>query len=127
LLTGQISLLQKVSGDFDTALIYLSDHGESLGEGGVHLHGAPYEVAPPEQLHIPLIVWMSDGYRARFGIDDGCMRRQANGAYSHHNLYHTLLGAMAVRTDFYRGGMDVLGACRARGGLMWPVAWERRM
>jgi lipid A ethanolaminephosphotransferase len=112
-LTEQISRLRGVSTTFDTALIYLSDHGESLGEGGVHLHGAPYEVAPPEQLRIPLIVWMSDGYRARFGIDDACMRRQAARAYSHDNLYHTLLGAMGVRTDFYQGAMDVLEACRA--------------
>lgn len=114
-LSGQISRLRKASRDFDTALIYLSDHGESLGEGGVHLHGAPYEVAPQEQLRIPLIVWMSDGYRARFGIDNACMRRQVTGAYSHDNLYHTLLGAMGVRTDFYQGAMDVLEACRAGG------------
>jgi lipid A ethanolaminephosphotransferase len=114
LLTRQIGLLRKLSGEVDTALIYLSDHGESLGEGGVHLHGAPYEVAPQEQLRIPLIVWMSDGYRARFGIDGGCLRRQAGKSYSHDNLYHTLLGAMAARTDFYRGDMDILEACRAR-------------
>jgi lipid A ethanolaminephosphotransferase len=115
LLTQQIGMLQKASGDFDTALIYLSDHGESLGENGVHLHGAPYEVAPQEQLRIPMIVWMSDGYRARFGVDGACLRRQLSRPYSHDNLYHTLLGAMAVRTDHYRGAMDVLDACRTGG------------
>jgi lipid A ethanolaminephosphotransferase len=115
LLAAKIGLLRKASDRFDTALIYLSDHGESLGENGVHLHGAPYEVAPEEQLHIPLIVWMSDGYRARFGIDGACMRRQLSRPYSHDNLYHTLLGAMGVRTDFYRGKMDVLEACVAAG------------
>ena len=115
LLSEQIGLLRKASSRFDTALIYLSDHGESLGENGVHLHGAPYEVAPEEQLRIPLIVWMSDGYRARFGIDGACLRRQLSRPYSHDNLYHTLLGAMGVRTDFYRGKMDVLDACRAAG------------
>ncbi|MDB5760523.1 MAG: hypothetical protein JWM30_3812, partial [Burkholderia sp.] len=115
LLTQQIGMLQKASGDFDTALIYLSDHGESLGENGVHLHGAPYEVAPQEQLRIPMILWMSDGYRARFGVDGACLRQQLSRPYSHDNLYHTLLGAMAVRTDHYRGAMDVLDACRTGG------------
>jgi lipid A ethanolaminephosphotransferase len=115
LLVEKIGLLRKASDSFDTALIYLSDHGESLGENGVHLHGAPYEVAPEEQLRIPLILWMSDGYRARFGIDNACMRRQLSRPYSHDNLYHTLLGAMGVRTDFYQGKMDVLEACMASG------------
>lgn len=115
LLTGQIALLRKVSDRFDTALIYLSDHGESLGENGVHLHGAPYEVAPGEQTRIPLIIWMSDAYRARFAIDSACMRGQLPRPYSHDNLYHTLLGAMGARTDFYRGAMDVMETCRATG------------
>ena len=64
---------------------------------------------------LPLIVWMSDGYRARFGIDGACMRRQLSRPYSHDNRYRTLLGAMGVRTDFYQGKMDVLGACMAAG------------
>ena len=115
LLTEMIALLQKVSGRYDTALVYLSDHGESLGENGVHLHGAPFEVAPQEQLRIPMLLWMSEGYQARSGIDGDCMRRQRSEPTSHDNLYHTLLGAMAVRTDFYQGAMDVLEACR-RGG-----------
>ena len=115
LLAQQIDLLQKVSDRFDTALIYLSDHGESLGENGVHLHGAPFEVAPLEQTRIPMLMWMSDGYRARFGIDSACMQRQQTAALSHDNLYHTLLGAMGARTDFYRRGMDIAAACRSAG------------
>ncbi len=115
LLAEQIRLLRSVSDRYDTALVYLSDHGESLGENGVHLHGAPYEVAPQEQLRIPMLVWMSDGYQARAGIDGACLQRQRSTPYSHDNLYHTLLGAMAVRTDFYRGAMDVLAHCRAAG------------
>ena len=113
LLARQIALLQKAADRFDTALLYLSDHGESLGENGVHLHGAPFEVAPQEQTRIPMLMWMSDGYRARFGIDSACMRRQQTAAYSHDNLYHTLLGAMGARTDFYRRGMDIAAACRS--------------
>lgn len=63
----------------------------------------------------PLIVWMSGGYRARFGIDGACMRRQLSRPYSHDNLFPTLLGAMGMRTDFYQGKMDVLEACMAAG------------
>lgn len=113
LLAQQVALLQKVSDRFDTALIYLSDHGESLGENGVHLHGAPFEVAPEEQTRIPMLIWMSDGYRARFGIDSGCMQRQQSNAYTHDNLYHTLLGLTGMRTDFYRRAMDIAAVCRS--------------
>ena len=46
-----------------TALLYVSDHGESLGEAGLYLHGAPYFLAPEFQIKVPMILWMSDGFQ----------------------------------------------------------------
>ncbi|HEV2612922.1 MAG TPA: phosphoethanolamine--lipid A transferase [Noviherbaspirillum sp.] len=110
-LARKIEILKKAS-RFDTALLYVSDHGESLGEKGVFLHGAPYPVAPDEQKRIPLIFWMSDGYAQRMKLDQACLQRQLPLRFSHDNIYHTLLGATETRSDAYRSGMDMLAPCR---------------
>lgn len=112
LLKEKIDILKQASGEFDSLLIYVSDHGESLGENGVHLHGLPYEWAPPEQTRVPLIIWTSDGYADRFRLDGDCLRRQAEGQYSHANVYHTLMGAMQADNALYRKDLDILAACR---------------
>jgi len=69
-----IDKLEALSDRFNVALIYLSDHGESLGEHGMYLHGAPYLFAPSQQTHIPLLLWMSEDYAKTFGIDEACLR-----------------------------------------------------
>jgi len=56
-LSQVIELLKQNSPRFEVGLIYASDHGESLGENGMYLHGLPYMIAPKTQTHIPLIVW----------------------------------------------------------------------
>jgi lipid A ethanolaminephosphotransferase len=111
-LAAQIALLESRSGRFDSALLYVSDHGESLGENGVFLHGAPYAAAPQEQKRIPLLLWMSDGYQKRMGIDGDCLARRLGQPLSHDNVYHTLLGMMATRDRHYRASMDLLAGCR---------------
>jgi lipid A ethanolaminephosphotransferase len=115
-LAEQIGLLKQASDRFDTALIYVSDHGESLGEHGIYLHGAPRGIAPDEQKHIPFFIWMSPAYMQRMRIDAACLRRDLGKRFSHDNLYHTVLGAMALRNDAYREDMDMLEACRKDGG-----------
>ena len=115
-LAAQIAMLAAASDRFDTALLYVSDHGESLGENRVYLHGAPFASAPAEQKRVPFMLWMSEGYRQRMGVDGPCLRRQLGRRFSHDNVYHTLLGAMGARSERYRGEMDVLAACRADGG-----------
>ena len=52
--------------DINTALIYLSDHGESLGENGLYLHGAPYYIAPDEQKIVPMVMWFSEPFNLNF-------------------------------------------------------------
>lgn len=111
-LARQIKILKSLSDRFDTMLIYVSDHGESLGENGLYLHGAPYAFAPEEQTNVPLIFWMSDGYRKRFSINAACISAQLNKQFSHDNLYHTVLGAMGVTNAVYRRAMDMLDSCK---------------
>lgn len=108
-----IDLLAK-QGGHDAAMLYLSDHGESLGEYGLFLHGAPYAVAPRQQLHVPMTLWLSPGFVADDGIDMACLREAAKQPASHDNLFSTVLGAFDVRTAVYRKDRDLLAACRAR-------------
>jgi lipid A ethanolaminephosphotransferase len=111
-LARQIALLKSLSDRFDTLLIYVSDHGESLGEKGLYLHGAPYVFAPDEQKKVPFILWMSDGYRQRFSFEKPCLQSQLAKPFSHDNLYHTVLGAMGVKNAVYQDHQDMLAACR---------------
>lgn len=98
--------------DRDTALLYVSDHGESLGEKGLYLHGMPYAIAPAEQLEVPMVAWFSDGWRRSMGLDDACLHRQTAGGYSHDHLFHTVLGLTDVKTALYEPAQDIFLACR---------------
>lgn len=100
--------------DADTVLIYASDHGESLGEKGMYLHGAPWAIAPDEQTRIPMILWMSDGFKKRQGIDAECAAQRALKPSSHDNLWSTILGLTGVKSSAYKPADDLLGACRRR-------------
>ncbi|MBK1687977.1 phosphoethanolamine transferase [Rubrivivax gelatinosus] len=116
-----IDLLERHSAERDVALIYVSDHGESLGERGMYLHGTPYLLAPREQTQVPMLMWFSPEFlrNARLGI--ACLRRNAEqGAYSHDNLYHSLLGLFAVQTRVYEPELDLFAACREPGPASLP-------
>jgi lipid A ethanolaminephosphotransferase len=114
-LARTIALLRRNANRYDASLLYVSDHGESLGERGLYLHGMPYAFAPPEQTHVPMVMWLSAGAQQRFGIDTGCLRGKRGESLSHDNLYHSMLGLLDVRTVVYRSERDVLRACRAPG------------
>jgi lipid A ethanolaminephosphotransferase len=110
-LAQQIHLLESLSDVADSLLIYVSDHGESLGEHGLYLHGAPYALAPEEQIRVPLLIWTSEGYRQRFSVDDGCIKTELHRSLTHDNIYHTALGALGVRNAHYNQQLDLLGSC----------------
>ena len=97
--------------DVDTALLYFSDHGESLGENNVYLHGAPYMLAPAEQTRVPMMLWMSDGFSARFGIDRTCLNARRGQALSHDNVFHSVLGMLDIRTAVLNPRLDLFHAC----------------
>jgi len=91
----------------DTAalLIYVSDHGESLGENGMYLHGIPYAMAPDVQKDVPLIVWMSDEFVRWKAVRID--RLESQRAHSQRDIFHTVMGAFSMRSDAYLAGYDV--------------------
>jgi lipid A ethanolaminephosphotransferase len=103
-LTKTIGLLKENSTGFDTALLYFSDHGESLGEYNIYLHGLPYAMAPDSQKHIAAFFWFGDGFK----IDRESVRKKSAAPFSHDNLFHTVLGLMKVETSAYDKGLDIL-------------------
>jgi lipid A ethanolaminephosphotransferase len=96
----------------DTALVYVSDHGESLGENGLYLHGVPYAIAPDVQTRVPMLMWLSDGLARRQGIDVECLRQRGLQPASHDHLFHSMLGLLDVRTALYEPSLDLFAACR---------------
>lgn len=108
-----IELLQRHAAQRDGALVYLSDHGESLGERGMYLHGTPYLIAPQEQTHVPMVMWFSPGFAQQAGLDLACLRAHAaTRAYRHDHFYHSLLGLLDVRTRVYEAHLDLFAPCR---------------
>lgn len=111
ILSTVIDKLKARENSIDPAMIYMSDHGESLGENGLYLHGAPYIIAPSQQTHVPFVLWQ--GAEMKASVDAGCLTKRAGEDASHDNLFHTALGLMAVKTSVYTPKLDVLSACRA--------------
>lgn len=95
-----------------TAMVYVSDHGESLGEGNVYLHGLPYAFAPEFQRHVPMMAWLSPKLQEDFGIDTACLARRRELPLSHDNFFHSVLGLLDVRTKTYDARLDIFAACR---------------
>ena len=95
----------------DTAMIYVSDHGESLGENNLYLHGVPYRIAPDTQLKVPMVMWLSSGLVADRGIDTQCLRKTLATPASHDNLFSSVLGLMQVRTETYDRNQDLFAPC----------------
>ena len=110
-----IELLKAHQEKFTTSLVYLSDHGESLGEKGVYLHGLPYAIAPEFQTRVPLLIWLSPDYQQRYAVDYTCLNRLATSQkYSQDNLFSTLLGMTGVQTREYVAADDILATCRSK-------------
>jgi lipid A ethanolaminephosphotransferase len=99
--------------DLATSMIYISDHGESLGENGTYLHGLPYFAAPETQIRVPMIAWLSTEYAQTMRLDASCLRGRASEPLSHDNLFSTVLGMMNVQTTVYDRNLDAFAACRA--------------
>jgi len=95
----------------DTAMLYFSDHGESLGENNVYLHGTPYFFAPREQTQVPMMFWMSDSFGARFRIDRRCLAQRRSEPLSHDNVFHSVLGMLDVNTAVLNPRLDIFHAC----------------
>ncbi|AXX96434.1 phosphoethanolamine transferase [Arcobacter ellisii] len=110
-LSKVINFLKPYSNTHETAMFYMSDHGESLGENGFYLHGMPYMIAPNEQKHIASLLWLGDGeMKEDYNIEK--LNTYKNKEFSQDNLFHTLLGLFEVETDVYKKDMDILNDSR---------------
>ncbi len=108
-----IDLLRSNARRFDTAMLYVSDHGESLGESGLYLHGIPYALAPREQTQVPMLLWLSEELSEHQGIDVACLRARRHDLLSHDYLFHSILGLSSVSTAIYRPERDLFRPCRS--------------
>ncbi len=112
-LNETIELLKQYSDDYEVAMLYVSDHGESLGESGFYLHGTPYAIAPKEQTEIPLIFWGEEQFINNHQIDPICLRDKAqHDDYSHDNIFHTLLGILQIQTMIYEPNLNIFKECQ---------------
>lgn len=111
-LAKTIAFLKSEQKDYHTAMWYLSDHGESLGENGIYLHGLPYSIAPKEQTHIPMVMWFSDGFLSSFGLKKGCLASKTDSPVGQDNLFHTVLGMLQIQSKYYDKALDLSASCR---------------
>ena len=96
------------------AMLYVADHGESLGEKNLYLHGLPFAVAPAEQKTVPLITWLSPGFEQFSRVNTRCLQANRDKPLSHDHLFHSVLGLMAVKTTVYQRERDFFAACEGR-------------
>ena len=97
-----------------TAMLYVSDHGESLGEKGLYLHGMPFMMAPKEQTHVPMALWLSKPMQSQLGWDGACWKKQVDDAVAHDHYFHSVLTLSQVKTRMYKPELDVFSACPKR-------------
>lgn len=117
-LARTIEQLSAHAGQVDSALLYVSDHGESLGEHGLYLHGLPYAIAPDVQKQVPMVFWASSRFERGAGLAAGCLQgplrqRAQAGGVAHDHVFHTLLGLLDVHTALHEPALDLVASCRS--------------
>jgi lipid A ethanolaminephosphotransferase len=112
MLDRSIEWLSGQSARFDPMLLYVSDHGESLGENNMYLHGMPYALAPREQTHVPMLLWLPPQAEAGIGVARACLQERRDQPLSHDNLFHTVLGLMGVSSGLRNPALDLTAPCR---------------
>lgn len=111
-LNDAIKILSNNKENFNVALIYVSDHGQSLGENGIYLHGMPYKFSPKEQRHIPFFMWFSDDFKQEFNVNEQCLKNKQNQELSHDNIFHSVLGLFDIKTKYYDRKLDIFSECK---------------
>jgi len=103
-LSEVIQFLKKYGANHETAMLYMADHGESLGEHGLYLHAAPYLIAPREQTHVPAIVWFGKNFD--YNLSD--IEFYEKYPLSHDDLFCTLLASYEVDTHMCKNEHEML-------------------
>lgn len=83
--------------EYNSLMLYVSDHGESLGEKNLYMHGIPKSIAPKEQLDIPFIVWQSNDFK----------KLKKNEFLSQHHVFHSVLDFLAIESPIYNKNMSI--------------------
>jgi len=104
-LNETIEFLKQYDQTFETSMLYVSDHGESLGENGLYLHAMPYAIAPRSQTNVPVILWMG-AQHADYDLQRVLRAKDSN--FSHHNVFHTLLGLFEIESEVYQPRLDLV-------------------
>ena len=112
-LASTIDWLKSREAQWAPALVYVSDHGESLGENNLYLHGLPYRFAPDVQKHVPWISWFSPQFERQSGVSTACLKAKADERLSHDDYFHSALGLLNVQTRVYEAARDIGASCRA--------------
>ncbi|MCO8115059.1 phosphoethanolamine--lipid A transferase [Acinetobacter lwoffii] len=108
---AQIIETLKQQTQYQTGFWYLSDHGESTGEHGLYLHGAPYSMAPTQQTHVPMLMWFSDSWKQQNIQQISCLKGQTNQARSQDHLFPSLLSLLDIKTQVIEAKNDMLAQC----------------
>lgn len=109
-----IQLLESLPNDTDASLIYIADHGESLGENNLYLHGTPYMIAPDAQTHVPFFYWQPESQRAISSVNLNCLEQHQDQPLSHDNIFHSLLGYLQIKSTYYQPELDLFSSCQNR-------------
>jgi lipid A ethanolaminephosphotransferase len=99
------------STDYNVVLMYVSDHGESLGENGLFLHGLPYSLAPKEQKTVPFLFWFSDSFKKEFNLKSVCLQNASKAQVSHDTIFHSVLGLLDIKSSYYNKKLDAFAEC----------------
>ncbi|MFZ7790322.1 phosphoethanolamine--lipid A transferase [Acinetobacter lwoffii] len=108
---AQIVETLKQQTQYQTGFWYLSDHGESTGEHGLYLHGAPYSMAPTQQTHVPMLMWFSDAWKQQNTQQVSCLKGQTEQARSQDHLFPSLLSLLDIKTQVIEAKNDMLAQC----------------
>jgi len=114
-LAQSIGFLKNYSNRFETGLMYVSDHGESLGESGIYLHGLPLFIAPQAQTNVPAFLWLGENYD---DVDRKSLAHLVRQPLTHDNLFHTLLGLFEIDSTVHDKAKDILAMSRASDQLI---------
>ena len=111
LLDSLINTLRSMT-DWRSAMIFISDHGESLGENGVFMHGLPMRLAPKVQYEIPFLVWTSEGFRNYKSSATGqdAQKGQLPRVLDQHYIFHSVLNLLSIQSPAYDEAHDIFSS-----------------
>jgi lipid A ethanolaminephosphotransferase len=115
-LASTITWLKTQQAAYAPALLYVADHGESLGENNLYLHGMPWLIAPDVQKHVPWISWFGAGFEKANRLSYSCLHGRLDQKLTHDNYFHSVLGLLGIQTGLYQPALDAYASCRSEPG-----------